>query len=74
MIADSVSAIVNEQVIVAVELQLIEAQHEPLQDRFRLEGHDAIDVRVVLRAEHGAVDLAVDLLQKVALAQRCHVI
>lgn len=74
MVAVGVGAVVDEQVVVAVELQLVEAQHETLQDRVRLERDDTVQVGLVLRAQQRAVDLAVLLLQKVVLAQRTHVI
>jgi len=67
-------AVVDEQMIVAVELELVEAQHEPLQDGLRLEGNDAVQIGFVLRTQNSAVDLAIELLQEVVLAQRRHVI
>lgn len=69
-----VSSVVNEQVIVTVELKLIETQHETLQDRLRLECDEAIQIVLVLRPQNGAIDLAIELLQKMALAKRSHVI
>ena len=35
-IADSVSTVVDVEVVVAVQLQLLETQHEALQNRLRL--------------------------------------
>lgn len=67
-------SIVDQQVIVAVQLEHVEAQHEALEDRVRLEGDDAVQVAFVLRPEHGPVDLSVQLLQEVVLAQRLHVV
>ena len=63
------SAIINEQMVVAVELQLIKAQHKSLQDGLRLEGDDAIEIRFVLRSQNGTVDLAIQLLQEMVLAE-----
>ena len=47
--ASSVSAVVDEQMIVAIELKLIETKHETLEDRFRLESDEAIQIVFVLR-------------------------
>lgn len=47
--ASSVSAVVDEQMIVAIELKLIETKHETLEDRFRLESDEAIQIVLVLR-------------------------
>lgn len=63
------SAIVDEQMVIAVELQLIKAQHKSLQDGLRLEGDDAIEIRFVLRSQNGTVDLAIQLLQEMVLAE-----
>ena len=67
-------AVVDEQVIIAVELELVETQHETLQDRLRLECYNAVQIRFILRSEHGTVNLPIELLQKVVFAQRRHVI
>ena len=74
VVANGMGAVVDEQMIVAVELELVEAQHEPLQDGLRLEGNDAVQIGFVLRTQNSAVDLAIELLQEVVLAQRRHVI
>lgn len=71
---DGMGPVVDQQVIVAVQLQHIEAQHEPLQHRVRLEGDDAVQVAFVLGPQYGAVNLPVQLLQEVVLAQRLHVV
>lgn len=39
-----------------------------------LEGDDTIQISLVLRPQDGAVNLSVQLLQEVVLAQRLHVI
>lgn len=72
--ADGVGSVVDEQVVVTVQVEHVEPQHEALQDRVCLEGDDAVETLLVLRAQHGAVDLPVQLLQEVVLAQRLHVI
>jgi hypothetical protein len=41
-----VSSVVDEEMIVAVELKLIEAEHETLEDCFRLESERAIQINV----------------------------
>jgi len=43
-----VGAIVNQQMIVAVQLQHVEAEHEALQHRVRLEGDNAVKIPLVL--------------------------
>jgi len=67
-------SIVDQQVIVAVELQHVEAEHEALQHRVRLEGDDAVQIPLILRPEHCSIDLPIKLLQEVVLAQRLHVV
>lgn len=67
-------SVVDEEVIVAVELEQIEAEHKLLQDRLSLERDGAIQVGLILRPQHGAVNLAVELLKKMRFAQGCHVI
>ena len=62
-------AVIDEKMIVAIELELVEAKHKTLQDGLRLERDDAIEVRFVLRPQHSAIDFAVELLQKVVLAE-----
>ena len=42
VVAGGVSAVVDQQMVVAVELELIETEHEPLQDGFRLESDQTI--------------------------------
>jgi hypothetical protein len=54
-----VCSVVDEQVIVAVQIEHLEAQHEALQDRVRLEGEDAVEVALIARHNLGAVDLPV---------------
>lgn len=63
-----VRAIVHVQMVVAVELQHLEVQHEPLQDAVRLEGDGAVQVALVAGPEHAAVHLAVLPLEEVVLA------
>lgn len=55
-------AVVDVEVIVAVQLEEVEAQHETLQDRVRLEGDNAVQVAFVLRPQHSAIYLAIQLL------------
>ena len=49
-------AVVDVELVVAVDGELLEPDHEPLEDRLRLEGDDAVDVALVPRGHHGAVD------------------
>lgn len=71
---NGMGSIVDQQVIVAVELQHVEAEHEALQHRVRLEGDDAVQIPLILRPEHCSIDLPIKLLQEVVLAQRLHVV
>jgi len=61
-------------VIVAVELELIEAEHKLLQNGLCLERDGAIQVGFILGSEDSAVDLAVELLQEMSFTEGCHVI
>lgn len=45
---DRVCSIVDKQMVIAVQLEHVEAQHEALQDRVRLEGDDTVQVALVL--------------------------
>ena len=49
-------AVVDEELVVAVDDQLLEPEHEPLEDALGLEGDDAVHVALVLGDDHGAVD------------------
>lgn len=54
-----VSAIVHVEVVVAVQLQQVEVQHEPLQDAVRLERDGAVQVALISRPEYPAIQLAI---------------
>lgn len=66
--ADCMSSVVDEQVVVAVQMQHVEPQHEALKNRVGLESDDAVQTLLVLRPQHSTVDLPVQLLQEVVLA------
>lgn len=51
--------IIHNQMIVAVELQQVKMQHEPLQDAVRLKRHRAVQVAFITGPEHASVNLAV---------------
>lgn len=68
------SAIVDVKVVIAVELQQVKMQHEPLQNAVRLEGDSAVQVPLVAGPQHAAIELPVLTLQEVVLAERVHVI
>lgn len=70
MNADCVRPVIDVEVIVAIELQHVEPQHEALQDGVRLKGDDTVQVALVLRPEHSTVDFPVQLLQEMVFAQR----
>lgn len=70
--AHSIGPVVDEQVVVAVQLEALEPQHEPLEDGVRLEGDGALQVPLAPGSEHGALDHAVVLLQEGVVAQLRH--
>lgn len=65
-------AIEDVEVIVAIELQAIEPEHEALEDAVRLESNGAIERSLVLRRYDGPLDLPVKISQEVILANVCH--
>lgn len=67
--SNSVGPIVDVKMVVAVHLQEVEAQHEPLQDRMRLERYDTVQVPLVLGPKDSAIDFPIELLEEVILAQ-----
>lgn len=66
--------VVDKQMIIAVQLEHVEAQHEALQNRVGLERDDTVQIALILGPEDGAINFAIKLLQKVVLAQRLHII
>jgi hypothetical protein len=66
---DGMGTVVYEEMIIAVQLQEVEPEHEPLQDRMGLEGDDAVEVPLVLRLQHSPVYLPVQQRQEVVLAE-----
>lgn len=72
--ADGMGPIVYEKMVITVQLQEIEPQHEALQDGVRLEGDDAVQVPLVLRLQHCSIYLAVLKRQEVVLTLRRHVV
>ena len=66
--------VIYEEVVIAVQLEEVEAQHEALQDGVGLEGYDTVQVPLVLGLQHRAVYLPVQQRQEVVFAQRRHVI
>lgn len=69
VVAERVRPVEHEQVVIAVQGQLLEAQHEALQDRVRLEGEDAVQVRLVLRRYQCPVNLLVEWVESLSVAQ-----
>ena len=68
------SAVVDVEVIIAVECQLLEPQHELLQNGVRLERDRAVEVVLRLGADDGAIDLLVQRVDALAETQRRDVI
>jgi len=66
-------SIVDQQVIVAVELQHVEAEHEALQHRVRLEGDDAVQIPLILRpaTRHPCWLSSLQMLQRQNYACMC---
>jgi len=69
-----VSSIIDKQMIIAIQLEHIESEHETLQDRVRLKGDHTVQVAFDLGPKYSSINFAVKLLKKVILAQRLHVI
>lgn len=67
-------AIVDVQMIVAVQLQLIETKHEPLEDAVRLEGDGAVEILLQLRDQNGTVYLSVEVSHVVLFAHVAYLI
>lgn len=55
-------SIIDEQMIIAVQLEHVEAQHEALQYRVRLKGDDTVQVAFVLGPQDSAINFTVKLL------------
>jgi hypothetical protein len=66
--------IIYEEMVIAVELQEVETQHEALQDGVCLERDDSVQVPFVLRLQNCAIYLPVLKRQEVVLALRRHVV
>lgn len=67
---DGVRPVVDVEHVVAVDLESLEAEHEPLEDGLRGEGDDALDVALVVRLDDGAVDGDGDGREEALLAAR----
>ena len=52
-------SVINVQMVVAVESEFFEPQHEPLQNAICLESHDAVQITLIFRSDDGPVDLFV---------------
>lgn len=61
--SDGVRPIVDVEMVVAVELEYVESQHEPLEDGVRLECDHAVQVAFVFRIEDGSVYFTIQLLE-----------
>ena len=67
---DGVRPVVDVEHVVAVDLESLEAEHEPLEDGLRGEGDDALHVALVVRLDDGAVDGDGDGGEEALLAAR----
>lgn len=67
-------SVVHIQMVIAVQLQHVEVQHESLQNAVRLEGNRAVKVPLVARPHHATFHLAVLPLEEVVFAYRVHII
>lgn len=72
--ADRVRAIVDVKVIVAVQLKVVETEHEPLKDAVCLEGDGAVEVLLELRLQNRPVYLPVQISHVILLAHVAYVI
>lgn len=73
-VVDSVSPVVDVEMIVAVELQRVEPEHESLKDAVCLKGYRAVQISLVLRGQHRTVDFSVKVVHKVMLAHDAHLV
>ena len=55
MRSDGVRAVVDDERVVAVDLEPLEPEHEPLQDGLGLEGGHAVQVALVVGDDDGAI-------------------
>ncbi|KAK1136572.1 hypothetical protein K0M31_001118 [Melipona bicolor] len=60
--------------IVAVQLQLVETKHEPLEDTMRLKGDGAVEVLLELRDQNSPVYFSVEISHIVLLAHVAYLI
>lgn len=67
-------AIVDVKVIVAVQLKVVETEHEPLKDAVCLEGDGAVEVLLELRLQNRPVYLPVQISHVIVLAHVAYVI
>ena len=72
--ADRVRTIVDVKMIVAVQLQLVETKHEPLEDTMRLKGDGAVEVLLELRDQNSPVYFSVEIPHVVLLAHVAYLI
>lgn len=72
--ADRVRTIVDVKVVVAVQLEMVETEHEPLKDAVRLEGDGAVEVLLELRLQNRPVYLPVQISHVILLAHVAYVI
>ena len=70
MRANGVRAVVDVEHVVAVDLESLEADHEPLQDGLGGEGDDALHVALIVRLHDGAVDRVGDGGEEALLVAR----
>ena len=50
-----VGAVIDNQFVVAIHGEILEPDHEPLQDGLGLEGDDTIDISLVFRSDNSAI-------------------
>ena len=54
--ADSMSAIVDDQFVIAVNFEVIKSDHESFENGFRLESDHAVHIAFVGRYDHCPID------------------
>ena len=65
--ADSMSAIVDDQFVIAVDFKVVKSDHEPLENGFRLESYHAVHISLVGGFDHRPIYGLGDIGQKVVL-------
>lgn len=56
VVADGVRTVVDDELVVAIDPQPLETEHEALQDRLGLERDNAVHIQLIVAGDDSAVD------------------